>query len=219
MRFGIIGTGVVGQTLAGKLVELGHEVTLGSRTKDNEKGVAWAEQAGPRGHSGTFADAADFGEVVLNATSGTVALAALRAAGAERLAGKLLVDVSNPLVFSPEGEVTLDPANTDSVGEQIQREFPQARVVKALNTVTAPVMVDPARLAGEHNIFVAGDDDAAKAEATALLEQFGWPAGSVIDLGDIKGARAMEMMMPFWIRLMRSFGTAEFNYSFKRAAQ
>ncbi|MFG3054108.1 NADPH-dependent F420 reductase [Kitasatospora sp. NPDC048239] len=219
MRFGIIGTGVVGQTLADKLVALGHEVTLGSRTKDNEKGAAWAEQAGPSGHSGTFADAAGFGEVVLNATSGTVALAALRAAGAEQLAGKLLVDVSNPLVFSPDGEVSLDPANTDSVGEQIQREFPQTRVVKALNTVTAPLMVDPARLPGEHNLFIAGDDDAAKAETTALLEQFGWPAGSVIDLGDIKGARAMEMMMPFWIRLMRSFGTAEFNYSIRRAGQ
>ncbi|MFJ9950132.1 NADPH-dependent F420 reductase [Kitasatospora sp. NPDC091207] len=217
MRFGIIGTGTVGQTLADKLVALGHEVTLGSRSKDNEKAVAWARQAGENGHHGTFADAADFGQVVLNATSGTIALEALRAAGAERLAGKLLVDISNPLVFSPEGEVTLDPVNTDSVGERIQREFPRARVVKALNTLTAPLMVDPARLPGAHNLFIAGDDDGAKAEAVALLGEFGWPAESVIDLGDISGARAMEMMMPFWLRLMRSFGTAEFNYSIRRA--
>lgn len=107
--------------------------------------------------------------------------------------------------------------NTDSVGERIQREFPQARVVKALNTLTAPLMVDPARLPGEHNVFVAGDDAAAKAEVVALLGEFGWPADSVIDLGDISGARALEMTMPFWIRLMQAFGTTEFNYSFKRA--
>ncbi|MEV6978855.1 NAD(P)-binding domain-containing protein [Kitasatospora sp. NPDC093806] len=216
MRFGIIGTGGVARTLADKLVSLGNEVTLGSRSKDNETAVAWAEQAGPNGHHGTFADAAEFGEVVLNATPGTVALEALRAAGAERLAGKVLVDVSNPLVFSAEGELTLDPVNTDSVGERIQREFPQARVVKTLNTLTAPLMVDPARLAGEHNVFVAGDDAAAKAEVVALLGTFGWPAESVIDLGDIAGARALEMTMPFWIRLMKAFGTAEFNYSFRK---
>ncbi|MFB7620754.1 NADPH-dependent F420 reductase [Kitasatospora sp. NPDC056181] len=217
MRFAVIGTGMVGQTLADKLVALGHEVMLGSRTKDNEKAVAWAEQAGPNGHHGTFADAAGFGEVVLNATSGTVSLAALRAAGADRLAGKVLVDVSNPLVFSAEGELSLNPVNTDSVGEQIQREFPQARVVKALNTLSAPVMVDPGRVPGEHNLFVAGDDAGAKAEVVSLLQEFGWPAGSVIDLGGIASARGMEMLMPFWIQLMRAFGTTDFNYSFKRA--
>ncbi|AUY53374.1 NAD(P)-binding domain-containing protein [Streptomyces sp. CB01881] len=217
MRFAVIGTGTVGQTLADKLVALGHEVMLGSRTKDNEKAVAWAEQAGPNGHHGTFADAAGFGEVVLNATSGTVSLAALRAAGAERLAGKVLVDVSNPLVFSAEGELSLNPVNTDSVGEQIQREFPQARVVKALNTLSAPVMVDPGRVPGEHNLFVAGEDAGAKAEVVSLLQEFGWPTGSVIDLGGIASARGMEMLMPFWIQLMRAFGTTDFNYSFKRA--
>ncbi|MER7755902.1 NAD(P)-binding domain-containing protein [Kitasatospora sp. NPDC097643] len=218
MRIGIIGTGTVGQTLAGKLVELGHEVTLGSRTKDNEKGLAWAGQAGPNGHAGTFADAAEFGEVVINATGGTVSLAALRAAGAERLAGKLLIDVSNPLVFGPEGELTLDPVNTDSIGEQIQREFPEARVVKALNTLTAVMMVDPAKLPGEHNLFIAGNDAGAKAETVALLGEFGWPAEWILDLGDITGARGTEMMMPFWIRIYRQFGTPEFNYSFKRRA-
>ncbi|MFJ8623952.1 NADPH-dependent F420 reductase [Kitasatospora sp. NPDC093550] len=218
MRIGIIGTGVVGQTLGSKLVSLGHQVTLGSRDKDNEKGLAWAAQAGPDAHAGTFAEAAAFGEVVLNATGGTVALAALRAAGAEHLAGKLLVDVSNPLVFEPGGQVTLDPVNTDSVGERIQREFPEARVVKTLNTVNCEVMVEPGRLSGEHNVFVAGDDAAAKAEAVALLGAFGWPAEWIIDLGDISGARAMEMLMPFWLRMMRHFGDAEFNYAFRRPA-
>ncbi|MFD5465340.1 NADPH-dependent F420 reductase [Kitasatospora sp. NPDC127059] len=217
MRIGIIGTGTVGQTLADKLVSLGHQVTLGSRTKDNEKGRAWAEQAGPAGGTGTFAEAAAFGEVVLNATGGTVSLAALRAAGAEHLAGKLLIDVSNPLVFGPEG-VTLAPVNTDSVGEQIQREFPGARVVKALNTLNCELMVAPGRLAGEHNLFIAGNDAGAKAETVALLGEFGWPAEWIVDLGDITGARATEMMMPFWLRMMGHFGNAEFNYSFRRPA-
>ncbi|MGW2373337.1 MULTISPECIES: NADPH-dependent F420 reductase [Kitasatospora] len=216
MRIGIIGTGVVGQTLGTKLVSLGHQVMLGSRTKDNEKGLAWTRQAGPGGSTGTFAEAAAFGEVVLNATGGTVSLEALRAAGAEHLAGKLLIDVSNPLVFGPDGGVTLAPVNTDSVGEQIQREFPEARVVKALNTLNCALMVEPGKLAGEHNLFIAGNDAGAKAETVALLGEFGWPAGWIVDLGDITGARATEMMMPFWLRMMGHFGNAEFNYSFKR---
>ncbi len=218
MRIGIIGTGMVGQTLGSKLVSLGHEVTLGSRRKDNEKGSAWAGQSGPGAHAGTFAEAAAFGDVVLNATGGTVALEALRAAGAEHLAGKLLIDVSNPLVFAPDGQVTLDPVNTDSVGERIQREFPEARVVKALNTLNCDLMVEPGRLTGEHNLFVAGNDTGAKAEAVALLGEFGWPAEWIIDLGDVSAARAMEMLMPFWLRMMRHFGDAEFNYSFRRPA-
>ncbi|MFB6889273.1 NADPH-dependent F420 reductase [Kitasatospora sp. NPDC056327] len=217
MRYGVIGTGGVARTIADRLVGLGQEVTLGSRSRDNGTAVAWAAGAGENGRHGTFADAAAFGEVVLNATPGTVAVEALRAAGAERLAGKLLVDLSNPLVFSPEGELTLDPVNTDSVGERIQREFPEALVVKTLNTLTAALMVDPSRLPGEHNLFVAGNDPDAKARTVELLGTFGWPAGWVIDLGDITGARAMEMTMPFWLRLMGAFGTAEFNYAFKRA--
>ncbi|WP_030230847.1 NADPH-dependent F420 reductase [Streptomyces sp. NRRL S-350] len=218
MRIGIIGTGMVGQTLGSKLVSLGHQVTLGSRSKDNEKALAWAAQAGPDAHCGTFAEAAAFGEAVLNATGGTVALAALRAAGAEHLDGKLLIDVSNPLVFDPAGQVSLDPVNTDSVGERIQREFPGARVVKALNTINCELMADPGRLTGEHNLFIAGNDAAAKAETVALLGEFGWPAEWILDLGDITAARATEMMMPFWLRMMRHFGNAEFNYSFRRPA-
>ncbi len=217
MRFGIIGTGTVGRTLAGKLISLGHEVMLGSRSRDNVGALAWAEQAGPYGCSGTFAEAAAFGEVVINATSGTVSLQALRAAGAERLAGRVLLDVSNPLVFSATGELTLDPVNTDSVAEQIQREFPDAKVVKGLNTLSAPVMVDPGRVPGEHNLFIAGNDVEAKARVTAVLEQFGWPPGSVVDLGEVAAARGMEMLMPFWLRLMGHFGHADFNYSIRKA--
>ncbi|MEV4560225.1 NAD(P)-binding domain-containing protein [Kitasatospora sp. NPDC049285] len=217
MRIGIIGTGTVGQTLANKLISLGHEVTLGSRTKENAAANDWADRAGPYGHAGTFADAADFGELVINATSGTVALSAIGMAGPERLAGKTLLDVSNPLVFSPTGELTLDPVNNDSVGEQLQRALPDTSVVKALNTVTAPVMVDPGRIPGEHNLFVAGDDVDAKAKVKALLEEFGWPAEAILDLGGIDAARGMEMLMPFWLRVMQHYGHADFNYAIRTA--
>ncbi|GAA5019620.1 NADPH-dependent F420 reductase [Kitasatospora paranensis] len=217
MRFGIIGTGTVGRTLATRLVGLGHEVTLGSRTKDNPSAVSWADQAGPHGHAGTFEEAAAFGEAVVNATAGTVSLQALRQAGAERLAGKVLIDVSNPLVFSATGEVSLAPVNTDSVGEQLQREFPDTRVVKALNTLAAPLMVDPGRVPGEHQVFVAGEDPEAKALVRGVLEQFGWPDAAVIDLGGIDAARGTEMLMPFWLKLMGHFGHTDFNYSIRSA--
>ncbi|WP_354638597.1 NADPH-dependent F420 reductase [Kitasatospora camelliae] len=217
MRFGIIGTGTVGRTLAAKLISLGHEVTLGSRTKDNTAANEWADRSGPYGHAGTFAEAAESGEIVINATGGTVSVQALTLAGAERLAGKVLIDVSNPLVFSPTGEVSLDPVNTDSVGERIQREFPEARVVKALNTLTAPLMVDPGRVPGEHNVFIAGEDPEAKAAVRAVLVEFGWPEAAVLDLGGIQAARGTEMLMPFWLRLMNHFGHTDFNYSIKTA--
>ncbi|GJF31614.1 oxidoreductase [Kitasatospora sp. NE20-6] len=217
MRFGIIGTGTVGRTLATKLVAVGHEVTLGSRTKDNPAALSWAEQAGPHGHAGTFAEAAAFGEVIVNATGGTVSLHALRLAGAEHLAGKVVVDVSNPLVFSATGEVSLSPVGTDSIGEQIQREFPGARVVKALNTLSAPLMVDPGRVPGPHQLFVAGDDPGAKALVRGVLEQFGWASADILDLGGIDAARGTEMLMPFWLKLMGHYGHTDFNYSIRSA--
>jgi len=217
MRIGIIGTGTVGQTLGSKLVALGHDVTLGSRSKGNAAATDWAERNGPRGRAGTFAEAAEFGELVIVATGGTVAPAAVALAGPENLAGKTVLDVSNPLVFSPTGELTLDPVNTDSVGEQLQRALPESRVVKALNTVTVSVMVAPDKVPGEHQLFVAGADAEAKSQVAALLGEFGWPAERVLDLGGIDAARGMEMLMPFWMRLMRHFGHADFNYSIRTA--
>ncbi|WP_405014392.1 NADPH-dependent F420 reductase [Kitasatospora sp. NBC_01539] len=217
MRFGIIGTGTVGRTLATKLVAVGHEVTLGSRTRDNPAALSWAEQAGPQGHAGTFEEAAAFGEVIVNATGGTVSLQALRLAGADNLAGKVVVDVSNPLVFSATGDVSLSPVNTDSIGEQIQREFPEARVVKALNTLSAPLMVDPGRVPGPHQLFVAGDDHGAKTLVRGVLEQFGWASADVLDLGGIDAARGTEMLMPFWLKLMGHYGHTDFNYSIRSA--
>src|SRR5918912_4383446 len=143
MRIGVLGTGVVGQTIATKLVELGHEVTMGARQAGNEKAVEWASGAGGGAAEGSFADAAAHGELVFNCTAGTASLEALRAAGAEELRGKVLVDVANPLDFSGGMPPTLSVSNDDSLGEQIQREFPDARVVKALNTISSVVMVAP----------------------------------------------------------------------------
>src|SRR4051794_20878215 len=143
MHIGVLGTGTVGRTLSQALVDRGHEVRMGSRAAGNEKAVAWAEQAGPLASEGSFADAAAFGELAINATAGVASLAALESAGADTLAGKVLVDVSNPLDFSKGMPPTLSVCNDDSLGEQIQRAFPEVRVVKALNTMTAAVMVDP----------------------------------------------------------------------------
>ncbi|MET8130439.1 NAD(P)-binding domain-containing protein [Streptomyces sp. NPDC005251] len=216
MRYGVLGTGDVGRTLAGKLVERGHEVCLGSRTKDNAAAVEWAGGAGPTARHGTFADAAAFGEVVVNAVGGRVALDVLRSAGEENLDGKVLLDVSNPMAFE-DGELRLSPVGSDSVGEQIQRAFPQARVVKSLNTVNCQVMVDPARVPGEHQIFVSGDDEGAKERVTALLGEFGWPAHRVLDLGGIRTARAAEMYLPLWLSLFQGIGHADFNVEVHRA--
>lgn len=216
MRYAVLGTGEVGRTLAGKLVALGHEVTLGSRTKDNAAALAWAQEAGPGRHNGTFADAAAFGEVVVNATGGMVSLQALEAAGAANLAGKLLVDVANPLAFA-DGEVVLDPVGSDSLGERIQRAFPEARVVKTLNTVNSAVMVDPSRVPGEHVLFLSGEDTAAKEQTAALLAEFGWPRERVVDLGGITSARGTEAYLLLWVKAMGALGHADFNVTLQRA--
>jgi predicted dinucleotide-binding enzyme len=209
MRVGVLGTGMVGQTLATKLVELGHEVMMGSREPGNEKAVAWADATG--GRAGTFADAAASGEVVVNATAGTASLEALAAAGAENLAGKVLIDVSNPLDFSARMPPTLSVCNTESVAEQIQAAFPDARVVKTLNTVGNEVMVEPGLVPGPHTIFVSGDDVDAKAAVADLLTSFGWPREAILDLGDITTARGTEMYLPLWLRLWGALGTRTLN--------
>ncbi|RPE45653.1 hypothetical protein EDD90_8944 [Streptomyces sp. Ag109_O5-1] len=214
MRYAVLGTGEVGRTLGGKLVALGHEVALGSRTGDSPAALEWARETG--GGVGTFAEAAAAAEVVVNAVGGRVALAALEAAGAEHLAGKVVVDVSNPLSFE-DGRVRLDPVESDSVGEQLQRAFPHARVVKTLNTVNCQVMVDPARVPGEHVLFVCGADAEAKAQVTAMLGEFGWPPERVLDLGGIEGSRAVEMWLPLWLTLMQRFGHPDFNLELRRA--
>jgi predicted dinucleotide-binding enzyme len=211
VKIGVLGTGTVGRTIASKLVELEHEVTMGSRSPDGEALLEWVGEAGERASGGSFADAAAAAELVFNCTAGAASLEALAAAGAENLDGKTLIDVANPLDFSQGMPPTLSVCNDDSLGEQIQAAFPQARVVKALNTVNAAIMTAPGKVPGDHSLFVCGNDAGAKSEATALLESFGWPRDSLIDLGDISSARGTEMYLPLWLRLMGALGSAEFN--------
>jgi predicted dinucleotide-binding enzyme len=203
--YAILGTGTVGTTLAGRLRELGHDVVLGTRDPDSTRvREGWDVDLDVR----TFADAAAVGEVVVNASNGAAALDVVGAAAAH-LAGKVLVDVSNPLDFSAGFPPTLLVKDTDSLAEQLQRAVPDARVVKALNTVTASVMVHPERLAEPTTVFVSGDDADAKATVAALLGELGHR--DVLDLGDLSTARGTEMYLALWVRAMGALGTAEFN--------
>jgi predicted dinucleotide-binding enzyme len=212
MKIAVLGTGMVGNAIATKLVNIGHQVMMGSRTTNSKAAQEWLRSVGSKGQSGTFADAAAFGEIVFDCTNGANSLAALRQAGAANLRGKILIHVSNPLDFSKGTPPTLTVCNTDSLGEQVQREFPEVRVVKALNTVNCDIMVDPSRVPGDHNLFLCGDDVAAKAKVIDwLCEWFGWKSSNIIDLGDISGARGMEMWMPIWLRLYGQIGHPHFN--------
>jgi hypothetical protein len=171
----------------------------------------WLAKVGSNGGLGTFAEAAQHGEVIFNATAGTASVQALKDAGSDNLRGKILIDVANPLDFSKGMPPTLTVCNTDSLGEQIQRAFPDVKVVKALNTVNMQLGVDAMQLAGgEHDLIICGDDEPAKRQVTQwLTEWFGWK--HVIDLGDISASRGTEMFLALWIRLMTKFGTGSFN--------
>lgn len=209
MHIGVLGTGMVGQAIASRLVELGHDVVMGSRTADNEKAVAWVASQPERAAAGSFGDAAAHGELLVNATGGTVSLQVLAGCDESDLAGKVLIDVSNPI--AAHGPLRLQPVMDDSNAEQIQRAHPGLRVVKSLNTMNCDVMVRPDTVPGEHDVFMAGDDEAAKADVRSLLESFGWPAGSIRDVGGLEAARGLEMYLPFWISLRMVLGHNAFN--------
>jgi 8-hydroxy-5-deazaflavin:NADPH oxidoreductase len=226
VRFGILGTGVVGKSIAVRLDGLGHDVIVGtrnpeetlSRTDPDQYGNppfgAWQEEH-PEVRLGTFAEAAAHGDMVVNATAGAVSLEALEQAGEDNLNGKILIDISNPLDFSKGMPPTLLVSNTDSLGEQIQRRFPEAKVVKTLHTMNAQLMVDPAQLAAtDHTVFVGGDDAEAKATVTELLRSFGWT--DIIDLGGITTARGTEMLLPIWVRLFGALQKPIFNFKIVR---
>jgi len=226
MRIGLLGTGMAGKTLAARLAGLGHDVMVGTRdvratlarTESDLAGgppfSVWHSQH-PEIKLGTQAEAAAHGDIVVNATAGAGSIAALTAAGAANLAGKVLLDIANPLDFSHGMPPTLLVKDTDSLAEQIQRAFPEARVVKALNTTNAYMMVNPKQLAGgDTTIFVSGNDADAKATVVGLLHEFGWT--DVIDLGDISTARGAELLLPMWLRLMNALGTPVFNFKIVR---
>lgn len=151
-------------------------------------------------------------ELVFNCTSGMASLKVLEQAGADKLQGKILVDIANPLDFSNGAPPSLNPVDTDSLGEQIQRAFPGLRVVKTLNTMSAYMMVNPGLLSGDHNVFVSGNDAGAKTTVKSLLENMGWKTANIIDLGDISTARGTEMLLPIWLRLWSALGHAQFNF-------
>ncbi len=221
MKIAVLGTGPVGRTLATRFATLGHDVVIGTRdvteTLARAEPDAWGSPAfsvwlgeHPEVRLGSFSEAAAHGDLVVNATNGAASLAALTLAGADHLAGKVLVDVSNPLDFSHGMPPTLLVKDTDSLGEQIQRAFPGTRVVKTLNTMTADLQAEPGQLAsGDHSVFVSGDDAEAKKKVTRFLESLGHT--DVIDLGDITTARGTEMYLPLWLRLWGSLGTGIFN--------
>lgn len=212
MKIAVFGTGGVGQALSRKLVEVGHDVMMGSRSAENEKSAAFVAEAGDKASAGTFADALAFAEqLVFNCTSGLAAVEVVKAAGVDGYEGKILVDVSNPLDFSEGFPPKLSVMNTDSLAEQIQKAVPKAKVVKALNTVANDLMVNPGQLAdGEHDLFLCGDDDDAKAVVTEVLKRdFGWK--HVLDLGALENARGTEAWLLLWTRLYRATGTGIFN--------
>jgi len=213
MNIGVLGTGMVGETLGTKLVSLNHNVKMGSRSASNEKAAAWVKKNGANASQGTFAEASKFGELILNCTKGEVALEALKIAGEENLKGKVLIDVSNPLDFSKGMPPTLTVCNTDSVGEQIQKNFPSVKVVKTFNTMNCLIMVNPRSLSGSHNVFICGNDAGAKNKIRDLLKSFSWKDEEILDLGDITASRGMEMVLPLWLRIMGTFKSGAFNFN------
>jgi predicted dinucleotide-binding enzyme len=209
MKIGVLGTGATGITIATKLVDLGHDVMMGSRDEANPAAVAWAKDAGHNALYGSFMNAAEFGEIIFNCTLGSASLEALRLAGERNLRGKVLIDTSNPIDRTSD-VWQLTVCNTDSLGEQIQREFPSAKVVKTLSTVNANVMVDPNKLIEKTDVFVSGNDIEAKATVVRILKEwFGWR--EVIDLGDIVTARSVEAYVLLWHDIRKAISSQRFN--------
>jgi predicted dinucleotide-binding enzyme len=221
MRIGVLGTGTVGRVIGARFVALGHDVTMGTRDVDTLLASREANQItqqtfaewhakNPEVSLGSFAEAAEHGELLVNATNGAASIDALRAAGEQNLDGKVLIDIANPLDPSGSMPPSLFVSNTDSLGEQIQGALPGVRVVKALNTMNAFVMADPSLVAdGDHSVFVCGNDADAKEQVTEILRSFGWR--DVIDLGDITSARGVESYLPLWLRLWGALQVPMFN--------
>lgn len=224
MTIAVFGTGIVGQVIASRLTGLGHSLVIG--TRDISKTMArtekdmygnppfsqWLEKNKRNIKLGTYAEAASSSEIIFNCTLGNGSVDALRMAGEENLKGKIIVDISNPLDFSKGMPPTLNPGNTDSLGELLQRTFPEAKVVKTLNTMNCFLMVNPAALQEEHHVFLSGNDSSAKSAVKEILRSFGWKDSSMIDLGDITTARGTEQLLPIWIRLYGVLKNPMFNF-------
>jgi predicted dinucleotide-binding enzyme len=226
MKISVIGTGVVGQTIASKLAQLGYEVIVGTRNvteklaataKDKYGNPPFSEwiKVNSRVKLGSFTEAAELGEIVINATNGRDSLTALKMAGEKPLEGKILIDISNPLDFSKGNPPSLLPglSNTNSLGEEIQKTFPKSNVVKTLNTIWSGLMVNPEMIGGgDHINYISGNNAVAKERVKTLLKEFGWKEENIIDLGDITGARATESLLPIWLRVMGVIKSGAFNF-------
>ncbi|HJS54392.1 MAG TPA: NAD(P)-binding domain-containing protein [Chitinophagaceae bacterium] len=212
MKIAVLGTGTVGDTIGSKLVELGHTVMMGSRTSNNEKAKAFVAKHNGKASAGTFADAAAFGEIIFNCTAGVGSVEALKMAGQKNLNGKIIVDIANPLDFSKGMPPSLAVANTSSLGEEIQKTFPQTKVVKTLNTMWCGLMVNPVMInGGDHSVFISGNDANAKEKVKVLLKSFGWLEKNILDLGDITKARGPEMYLPLWLSIYGATNNGAFN--------
>ncbi len=225
MNIAVLGTGSVGQALAGRLAGLGHQVVMGTRdvaaslartTPDGWGNPAigtWAA-ANPQIKLVTYAEAAAFSDgIIVHAMNGHAAIDALHQAGEANLAGKILIDITNPLDFSKGFPPSLFVSNTDSLGEQIQAAFPALKVVKSLNTMSNPIMINPAAVPGDHTVFVNGNDADAKVAVAELLKSFGWTDANIFDLGDITASRGVEMVLPLWVRIYGKTQTPFFNFN------
>ncbi len=226
MKIAIMGTGAVGQTMAAKLVELGHDVTMGTRNvseklaskeKDGYGNPPFSEwyKTNSKVKLESFANAASFGDILINATNGGGSIDALKLAEAKNLSGKVLIDIANPLDFSHGMPPSLLPGlnNTNSLGEEIQKTFPLALVVKTLNTMWCGLMVNPGMIGGgDHINYLSGNDIGAKNKVKKLLNEFGWKDENLLDLGDISGSRATESLLPIWLRVMGVTNSGAFNF-------
>lgn len=226
MKIAVLGSGSVGQTFASKLVSLGHEVMMGTRNVASKLAATEKDMYGNPPFSkwhddnntvqlGTFAEAAAFGEIILNVTQGGNSINALKMAGAKNLDGKIIVDIANPLDFSKGMPPVLLPelSNTNSLGEEIQKTFPAAKVVKTLNTMWAGLMVNPKMIGGgDHTAFICGNDADAKTKVKLLMNEFGWHNENILDLGDITSARGTEAVLPVWLRIWSATQNGAFNF-------
>ncbi|MEZ5519675.1 MAG: NAD(P)-binding domain-containing protein [Gammaproteobacteria bacterium] len=213
MKIGVLGTGDVGRVLAAGLAGVGHEVMIGTRDPSQQKMTDWLSDAGKGVNAGSFAEAAAFGELLILAIGWSNVKNAIDLTGVENFAGKVLLDATNPLRFDAEGKPpVLDIGHTDSAGETVQRWLPDARVVKAFNIVGNPHMISPDFPDGKPDMFICGNDAAAKQTAGSLIKELGWPP--VIDLGGIENARYLEPLAMVWI--VHFFNTGfNGNHAFK----
>ena len=209
MKIGVLGTGMVGVTIATKLVQLGYYVTMGARMPDNQAAALWTKINGINASQGTFLDATLDSEMVFLCTKGEAALEVVRTIGPDAFSDKVVVDICNPLDFSNGMPPQLLICNTDSLGEHVQKILPYAKVVKTLNIVNCEVMTNPSQ-AGDPTMLLCGNHSDAKASVTALLKDFGW--SDIVDLGDIKAARGTEMLLPVWLSLCKVIGHPRFGF-------